>query len=536
MAAPSHAASTTLVIAQIQAGASSAEPVAPTQEFISVYNNSTQDVDVTGWCLANKSSVNFACVAPSIAGQKLYISSHQYMIIASDSFVTHHPGLTPDVIFQTTNATSGSLTGSADTVTLKDSANGVVDSVQWTASLSGGTVLQRSAATSLVNLIDTDVIADFVKLQGVIMSTSGLYEVVTVTDQCRNIDDVQAAIPDGYIQDVEGQCFIDICLNLDGLQADIPEEYYLRGIGECVYDYALLRITEMLPNVSGSDVDHEFIELYNPTNRVVKLINYQLKVGSKLYDFPVGSIGPSEYKTFYNNEIGFTLTNTTLIVTLLADDGSVIDQPVSYDAPAEDMAWALLDQLWQYSNQPTPGSENHGSVIQVEEKVEESMPRQLTPCATNQYRHPETNRCRLLVTLASTVTACKDGQYRSEETNRCRTIALAGGTLTPCREDQYRSEETNRCRNLATAASTLTPCKDNQYRSEETNRCRNIVAAAVPASGFAVEPVAESAKTFVGWWALGGVVTLALGYGVWEWRREIATGAGRLATFFRPRK
>lgn len=528
---PVHAASSTLVIAQIQAGAISTEVAAPTQEFISIYNNSNQDVDVTGWCLTNKTGVNFACMTPTMTGQRLFLTSHHYMIVASDAFAVRHAGIVPDVIYPTTNAASGSLTGSSETVTLKDGSGLAIDSFAWT-SLSGGTVYQRNAASDLVTLVDSDASTDFVKLQGVVIPPSGVYEVVTVIDQCSNLDLVQTTVPTGYLQDNEGKCFRDACLNLDGLQVVVPEEYVDRGAGDCVYNYALLRITELLPNAAGADADHEFIELFNPTDHSVSLDTYQLKVGIKLYDFPIGSsIGPNEYKVFYNNEINFTLTNTTINVTLLGDDGSVIDQPPAYDNPAEDMAWGLINDTWQYTNQPTPAAENKLSVIEIP-VIDESEPKQLTPCAPNQHRSPETNRCRLLVTVATTITPCKDGQYRSEATNRCRTIALAGGTLTPCREDQYRSEETNRCRNLATAASTLTPCKDNQYRSEETNRCRTIAAAAPPPAAFAVEPIQDSSKVFVGWWALAGVMAVAGSYGVWEWRREIALGAKKLATFF----
>ena len=535
---PVHAVSSSLVIAQVQAGAVSTETAAPTQEFVSIYNNSTQDVDVTGWCIANKSGNNVACLTAVLSGQALYLPSHRYMIMASDSFVTRHIGIVPDVTFATTNATSGSFVGSADTVTLKDKSNAVVDTIAWSTSLSGGTVLQRSPSSDLISLIDTDNSTDFTKVQGVILPTSGVYEVLTVIDQCRNLLEIQTAVPMNYLQDSEGNCYEDVCQNLDGLQLTIPEEYIRRGTDECAYNYPLLKITELLPNVGGSDTGHEYIEFYNPTDKPVALANYQLQVGTKLYDFPAGiTIRPGEYQVFYNSEINFTLANTTTLVTLLGDDGSLIDQPVAYDAPDEDVAWSLINGAWQYSNQPTPGNANMVSSIElIEEVVSESENKQLAPCGANQYRSPETNRCRLLVTLAKAVTPCKDGQYRSEETNRCRSIALAGSTLTPCREDQYRSEETNRCRNVATTTSTLTPCKDNQYRSEETNRCRNIAATAPAPAAFAVEPIADTGKAFVGWWALGGVTALAAGYGVWEWRREIVTGVGRLAAFFRFRK
>ncbi|HET8884693.1 MAG TPA: hypothetical protein VFM68_04455, partial [Candidatus Saccharimonadales bacterium] len=136
------------------------------------------------------------------------------------------------------------------------------------------------------------------------------------------------------------------------------------------------------------------------------------------------------------------------------------------------------------------------------------------------------------VTKQNGLTACKIGQYRHPETNRCRNTISTSGSLKPCKANQYRSAETNRCRNVATAASTLKPCNDNQYRSAETNRCRKIVATSVPEAAFAVEPVVESGKAFVGWWTLGGVGALAIGYGAWEWRREAATALRKVAEFF----
>jgi hypothetical protein len=90
-----------------------------------------------------------------------------------------------------------------------------------------------------------------------------------------------------------------------------------------------------------------------------------------------------------------------------------------------------------------------------------------------------------------------------------------------CKEGQERNAETNRCRSVLGATDTRKPCKDTQYRSEETGRCRNLPASGVPDAAFAVKPVEQTGSQFVGWWALGGVCAMAVGYGVWEWRDEI---------------
>lgn len=160
----------------------------------------------------------------------------------------------------------------------------------------------------------------------------------------------------------------------------------------------------------------------------------------------------------------------------------------------------------------------------------------LTPCAPNQYRSTETNRCRLLTTVGSSFAPCKLGQYRSSETNRCRSLATTSTSLTPCKPGQFRNPETNRCKALASSSASLTPCKSGQERNPDTNRCRNVKATAPPAAKFPVEAVADSTKAFAGWWALGGVTTLAAGYAGWEWRHELAVRIKRVATFFSSKK
>lgn len=142
-------------------------------------------------------------------------------------------------------------------------------------------------------------------------------------------------------------------------------------------------------------------------------------------------------------------------------------------------------------------------------------------CGPGKYRHPLTNRCRNIESDAAVITNCEADQYRNPETGRCRKIATTA-SVTPCKEGQYRSEETNRCRNIV-AAGSQAPCAEGQERNPDTNRCRNVLAKSVPDAAFAVQPVQEGMRAFVGWWALGGIGVLAAGYAGWEWRREIGT-------------
>ena len=357
-------------------------------------------------------------------------------------------------------------------------------------------------------------------------------------DICNNITGLQLVMPSGQELDSNGNCVNhDYCVNLSGIQAAVPPGYFINSSYNCLLDLLPIRVNELLPNAAGSDDGNEFIELYNPNPAPVDLSFYLLKIGitsPKLYAFPSGSaIGPSDYIIFSDDDIAFTLVNTDGQVSIVSNDGQLINESPSYSSPDEGMAWALIDGSWQYTNQPTPWFDNLQSAVEIENVVEVVIG--LKPCAANQYRNLETNRCRLLVTVGSTLIACKDGQYRSETTNRCRSIADDASNLTPCNANQQRNPETNRCRLIASSDTTLTPCKDGQERNEDTNRCRN-VSGGVPNVPFAVEPVVDTGNGLIGWWALGGILIIALAYAGWEWRAELIGFIRKFGTFFHSEK
>lgn len=582
--APTARAATNVpvVISHVIAG----EAGAATSEFVGLYNNGSQDIELTGYCLKNKANVQFACVSggPNV---KVFIKAHNYLTIASSVYVANH-SYQPDTSYTVTNQSSGSIVTSSDTLTLIDPNNQEVDMITWTSGLATGSGWQRNETIAgSGTLVDTGTLSDFTANAHPTIPANASYDVETIidvcssisgvqatipvgmvidqagncvtpppVDTCPNIDGLQTALPDGYMTDEQGNCHADVCRNVTGLQTSVPELYdasegncverdvcsnitsnqavvpqgYKLEGRDCVLDLLPLQLTELLPNVSGNDTGSEFIEIYNPTDRTADLGLYILYVGvnnEKSYQFPTGSsIGPGEYVVFRDSQMKFTLVNTAGRVSLAGNDGAIISQSDAYANPADDESWAVVDGRWQYTNQPTPGAANSLS-FDSEEDV--SITQSPAPCPAGKYRHPLTGRCRNIEADVSVLAACSGDQYRNPETGRCRKIVIAGAA-TPCKDGQYRSEETNRCRNIATASTTLAPCKEGQERNSETNRCRNVVST-MPAAKFAVEPVAEGAKAFIGWWALGAVALFALGYGVWEWRYEIIAYIKRLSGF-----
>ena len=318
-----------------------------------------------------------------------------------------------------------------------------------------------------------------------------------VIDVCSNIDGLQSVVPGGLVLNDGDKCYPpDVCFNLDDLQIDVPAGYYLNDVdGRCLLDLPQIQINEIMPNPSGSDNGNEFIEIYNPNEVSVSLDNYKLQIGNKYVSFPAGiSIEPNSYYVIRNDETPFTLTNTGGSVSIWTSDDVLVGQVIGYLSAPEGESWSYFVDSWQYTNRPTPGNANLINLVEPK-IVSVSIASELKPCAPNQYRNPETNRCRL--------------------------IATAGSVLVPCKDGQYRSETTNRCRNIASDSGVLAACDDNQERNPETNRCRKIVSSVIPEAAFAVEPYYDSQNNSPEWIALGSVFFVAIFYAIWEWRPEI---------------
>lgn len=290
-----------------------------------------------------------------------------------------------------------------------------------------------------------------------------------------------------------------------------------------------LRLTEI-----GANRDEQFIELQNTTTSPLDITDCQVQTNRSLTKsvvFAPQTLTPSEYIVITIKDSPLTLTKTTTgTVYLLSSDGKSEIDSQTYNTLVSGTSWAWFDMGWRQTYAATPGGDNQDQpylpCVSGYTRNEETgrcnklpVESTLADCGEGKYRSEETGRCRT-IPAASVLAACKLGQYRSEETNRCRNLVTAS-TLTPCKEGQYRSEETNRCRNLTTASASLKPCAENQYRNEATNRCRKLPTTTVPSAAFAVEPVKEGAKAFIGWWALGGVALVAVGYAAWEWRSEV---------------
>jgi len=507
-----------ILITQVEAGGPTAAANAPLIEYVSIYNNSSSDIEITDWCLINKSLNDIVCFNPVTSNIHYWLKSHSYLTIGSAKFNDYY-GVVSDLTYTPTNNVSGSITASSDSISIKDKTGTIVDTLNWSSTLSGGHILQRTINPVSMEYTDSDTSSDFTNTTSLTIKDSGIYEEVLLVDYCNNIEGIQTNIPAGYLYDDNSDCQADACLNLSGLQLTvplnmylssdnvcldidlcsnlpesqiaIPENYYADEYGRCYILASKLVINELYPNPSGTDYDNEFIEIYNPNYQIIDLSFYKLGIGidsPKYYVFPIGSIiQPKSYFVIYNKELNFTLLNSTSQVSLSTIDNQLIYTTDIYLNPKDGESWNFISGTWEYSNQPSPGNENLENLI-IDNSSEEQI-----KCAANQYFNSETNRCRLITTKSSKLTPCKDGEYRSEETNRCRAILGASMASSDCPEGQSRNPETNRCRKNIEISKTDYPSN----------------------SSLSVDDIEDGKLVLV------GVLISTAGYGLWEWRFEI---------------
>ncbi len=320
---------------------------------------------------------------------------------------------------------------------------------------------------------------------------------------------------------------IDICPATPEIDTVIPDGYEVDGSGNCVLIPPVVlcdnqvTLSEFLTDPVGLEANGgEFIELYNPGLAPASLEGCHLKSSKSSADvvtfLPTDIIEPGGYFTVSLTD---KLTNASGSISLSTANN---DEMVNYTSVVEGSSFALLDNAWQLTNQPTPNAPNVASLQESATQSVNTSSATLADCPEGKYRNPETNRCKNIETASAELTPCDVGQYRNPDTNRCKSITTATASLTPCASDQERNPETNRCRKITTASATLTPCNPGQERNPETNRCRKVTTAtATVATAEGDDTQAVKTPFLFDNRIILAVAVGAVGYGVYEYRTDI---------------
>ena len=498
---PTHASSASIVITYVQAGG----VAGALDEAVVLYNTTDQAIDITDWFVLNKSNAPIAYFERPSPTEARVLAAHGYVTIASSMKAQSSQMQDFSFVYTPVNQSSGSIVAGSDTISLYDVSGEVIDQHSWSSGLESGKAWFRKTNSEIpLSFIDTDQASDWHLAAWATLPSNG----VQITPLYPQVDP-----PDP--------------------EPETPAEEVL----------VPLQVSELLPNAKGSDASAEYIELYNPNmSRELYLDSYTLLVGPNLeksFTFPAGtSVPPGSYRTFYSSEILFTLANSTSRVALRIANGDVVSESPAYSDPPEATSWASIEGVWQYTNIPTPDLQNQPSLqdsLSGDGSGGVIQPAIQKPCADNQFRNPETGRCKLIALADEAPKACAANQERNPETGRCRLISVAT-TQKPCAVNQERNPETGRCRLLSSTTEGSAPCKEGQERNLETNRCRTIRSLAKVSGEVKGATQDSSGQQWYVWAAIGGVLLLATSYAVWEWRVELKSLYAKLRTRLAPRK
>lgn len=389
-------------------------------EWIEILNISDTEIDLTDWKFNDGSNHNLN-EPPGNGGQGLLkISAGEYVILTGDAttFLTDHPGFSGTVI-----DTVMSLKNTSATLKILDSESNEINSITyesvWGADGNGKTLEKINfQGTNTQN--NWQVSAPDGGTPGILNSSGGLETIPEDNGEDPSIEsttsgtaapapvnnppvafagtDITALINQEIIFD--GSLSSD--LNNDSLSyfwnfgdgaTDIeqiskhtylyPGQYIVSLLvddGEFsdldiitinIYNKSII-ISEFLPDPEGTDAENEWIELFNQSDQIANLTNWQLDDqdgGSSPFVFPINSlIGPNQFLVLIRPITNIALNNDNDQVRLIYPDGSLATE-ISYLAEKKEgfsIAFDNNDYFW--TKIPTPGSANIISSTDLENK------------------------------------------------------------------------------------------------------------------------------------------------------------------------
>ncbi len=276
-------------------------------EFIELYNDSNDSVNLSGWSLRRKSAGDTTAKGSSLKtfGSSDAIPAHGYFLWANSS------SLFKDLA----DTTTGSSLSDNNSLALYDKTGVLIDSLAWGT----GHVLPFSPAS----FDNPDKNKSFTRD----LDTLDWSE----TDETSPTNSRGESFP--------------------------TEEEPPAPVGPGLQS---ILINEVFPNPKEKDDAGEFIELYNPTDKIVDLSDWEIRDASASgkYIFPSGSTLPSlGYLVISDKEFSLSLNNSDETVSLYDQSGRLVHQ-VKYEKTKEGISLNLVGSGLRGARKPTPGSAN----------------------------------------------------------------------------------------------------------------------------------------------------------------------------------
>ncbi|OGZ32088.1 MAG: hypothetical protein A2V69_01315 [Candidatus Portnoybacteria bacterium RBG_13_40_8] len=367
--------------------------ISANDEWIELYNNGAEAVNLTGWLLEatdDTPTINLTGI----------ISANGYFLLerTDDSTI---PDITADQIY------TGALGNTGEYLKLKDNTNNVVDDLDftdgwpagdnstkqtmektisgWQTSLNSGGTPKAQNSNGTTEELET---TEKPKTPTVSTSTNPPIaeagdNIIAFINQEIKFDGTKSTDPDGdelsyswnmgdgkliekpsftYKYNYPGTYLVTLMV-YDG-------RYYVSDTITVKIQSGQITINEFLPNPSGKDEEEEWIEIYNDSDSIVDISNWRLDdeaSGSEPFIFPKNTlIAPKSYIVFTRQITEIALNNDKDSVRLLLPEGAVF-QEINYEKPPQGESSAKTGEGFVW-NIPTPGTTNIAGMVINESK------------------------------------------------------------------------------------------------------------------------------------------------------------------------
>jgi len=406
----------TVLISEINWAGSSASKA---DEWIELYNESSESVDLGGWILTGAATGGDAIGLES----GTTIAPGSTLLIAN--YEMSHENTTLNVAPNLTTA-SLSLSNSELAITLASSDGTVIDSVSAKgATLLGATdpatsmtrnleTLEWKSSSESINLLDASqlgtpgavTVQEHDEVEEIESDQESEYE----TSECHHEENEEV------LEEIEIADEVETAREEEVVEEEVVEEKPVEEIP--TYEPDAVIFSEI---VSDPEDGTEWVELYNPGENDIDLEGWSIKDASSRSTALSGYIQANGYVVVENPN--GNLNNDGDSLTLLDPSGLTIDT-MSYgteevDTPEKGESLVFIGGVWSVSTTPTKGTYNVSTYLQEElavvelEEIEEEVSEQEEVEEVEVVEESDVGAIHESPLEEETVIACEDGVIHS---------------------------------------------------------------------------------------------------------------------------
>ncbi len=344
------------------------------REWVEIYNNSGESVDLTGWKF-NDGSNHILNIPPQNSGQgSIILNAGSYAILADNAavFLSEHQGFSGTVI-----DSSFSLKNTGAVLKIINKNKAEVDNVSYSSSLGGkenGKTLERQsdgllkeslniggtpgAANSAVSALPSPQ-PSFAPEPTPVFTPIPLPTPLSAPPPTplSSLSPLPTAIPTSTPSSFPAPEIIESpppSFSQTGNEAQTNASF-------AANTYGRLLITEFIPSPKGPDEENEWIEIYNPEQKEISLKSWRIQdAQEKEFIFKDDKIIKSgEYLVLPRSLTKITLNNDGESLYLINPEGENVFKITQNGKAPEGMSFARFgDKKWSWTSKITPGAEN----------------------------------------------------------------------------------------------------------------------------------------------------------------------------------